>query len=254
MTKPRLLDLFCGAGGCTKGYQRAGFYVIGVDINPQPNYCGDEFVQYDALDYVRWLCDGWRSAYIRISDLAAIHVSPPCQAYTSLRSLHKKREYPDLIAPTRELLVAAGIPYVIENVENARRHLIDPVLICGSMFDPPMDVQRHRYFEANWPLAHPQWPCRHKLWDYRYRSLDQRKKRGSRVVQVHGGGQHGRDYLLSRVVGVHGHVNYEGEGELRKRAMGIDWMTQAELAEAIPPAYTELIGHQLMQHVERVAA
>lgn len=242
--KPRLLDLFCGAGGAAMGYSRAGFDVVGVDIKLQLNYPFG-FAQDDALVVLKDYADGFRP----FGHLDAIHASPPCQAYTSLRSLHKTREYADLIAPTRELLQATGLPYVIENVELARKHLIDPVLICGSMFDPPLDVKRHRYFEANWPLQHPEWPCRHKLWDYRYRSLDQRKKRGSRVVQVHGGGQHGREYLLSRVVGVHGHTNYSGEAELRNKAMGIDWMSQAELSEAIPPAYTEFIGHQLMQHV-----
>jgi DNA (cytosine-5)-methyltransferase 1 len=244
MSRPRLLDLFCGAGGAAVGYHRAGFDVVGVDIRLQPNY-PFEFVQGDALEFAATPCE-W--------EFDAIHASPPCQAYTSLRQLHQGREYPELIGPTRELLLATGLPYVIENVELARKHLRDPIKICGSMFDPPMDIRRHRYFEANWPLGPPQWPCRHKLWDFRFNSLDQRRKRGSRVVQVHGGAQHGREYVLSRTVGVHGHVNYSGEAELRKRAMGIGWMTQAELSEAIPPAYTELIGHQLLQHVRARAA
>lgn len=248
--KPRLLDLFCGAGGCTKGYQRSGFYVVGVDVRPQPNYCGDEFVQADALDVLRHSGFGaWESNF------DAIHASPPCQAKSSLRTLHPNRDYPDLIEPVRALLLETGLPYVIENVEGAKRDLVDPVLICGSMFDPPLDVKRHRYFEANWPLEPPVWPCRHKLWDYRYRSLDQRNKKGSRVVQVFGGNNHGREYLLSRVVGVHGHTNYSGEAELRNAAMGIQWMRQDELAEAIPPVYTELIGAQLLDHLRaRTAA
>lgn len=247
--KPRLLDLFCGAGGCAKGYQRAGFYVVGVDIRPQPRYCGDEFHQADALPFLRGVIAGSGGR-----GFDAIHASPPCQAKTTLRNLHRDREYPELIATTRDLLLKTGLPYVIENVEGARADLIDPILICGSMFDPPMDVRRHRYFEANWPLAHPAWPCRHKLWDFRYRSLDKRKKRGSRVVQIHGGSQHGREYLLARTAGVHAHVNYAGEADLRNRAMGIDWMTQDALAEAIPPAYTELIGLQLLQHIRQVEA
>lgn len=245
-----MLDLFCGAGGCSVGYARAGFEVVGVDLHPQPNY-PYIFHQADALEV---LADNGWGAWLIDRDFVAIHASPPCQFASSLRSLHKSRDYLNLIPPTRELLRATGLPYVIENVEQARKHLVDPVLICGSMFDPVMDVKRHRYFEANWPLQHPMWPCRHSLWDFRYRSLDQRKKKGSRVVMVHGeGSQHGREYLLSRVVGVHGHTNYAGEKELREQAMGIDWMTSDELSQAIPPAYTELIGHQLMAQI-KVAA
>jgi DNA (cytosine-5)-methyltransferase 1 len=243
--RPRLLDLFCGAGGCAKGYQLAGFDVVGVDHQPQPNYPFHAF-EGDALAVLRCLLsgntfDGGRG----LSHFHAIHASPPCQAYTSLRTLQGDREYADLIEPTRELLKATGLPYVIENVEGARRALRDPVLICGSMFDPPLDVKRHRYFEANWPLEPPMWPCRHKLWDYRYPSLDKRKRRAFRTVPVHDGGQ----VAMSRVVGVHGNLNYAGEGELRSRAMEIDWMTQAELTQAIPPAYTELIGRQLLQEI-----
>jgi DNA (cytosine-5)-methyltransferase 1 len=247
--KPRLLDLFCGAGGAAMGYHRAGFEVVGVDINPQPNY-PFQFFLGDALEFVaRDIREGFIDQEFVGFD--AIHASPPCQAYSSVtRVSGKPLDHPDLIGPTRDLLEATGLPYVIENVEGARRELRDPILICGSMFDPPLDVRRHRYFESNWGLRDPMWPCRHKLWDYRYPSLDKRKRRAMRVVPVHGGGQ----MALSRVVGVHGHVNYTGEAELRRRAMQIDWMTQGELSEAIPPAYTELIGHQLLTHIEKKEA
>lgn len=247
--RPRLLDLFCGAGGAAVGYHRAGFDVVGVDIRPQPNY-PFEFVQADALDVIQ--CG---TGYIAIElgdDFDAIHASPPCQRYAGVTKVAgNQADHPDLIGPTRELLFAMGLPYVIENVPDARHELRDPIFICGSMFDPPMDIKRHRYFEANWSLNPPMWPCRHKLWDYRYRSLDKQRRRAGRVVQVHGGGQ---TAPASRVVGVHGHVNYMGEAELRRRVMGIDWMTMAELSQAIPPAYTELIGHQLIQHVKARAA
>jgi DNA (cytosine-5)-methyltransferase 1 len=242
-----LLDLFCGAGGAARGYQLAGFHVTGVDIKPQPRYAGDYFIQADALDYLDEALD--RFCPFNLYDV--IHASPPCQRYAGITKVAgDQAQHPDLIAPTRGLLIATGLPYVIENVPDARRELVNPIYICGSMFDPPLDVKRHRYFEANWPLEPPTWPCRHKLWDYRFPSLDKRKRRASRVVQVHGGGQ----MAASRVVGVHGNVNYAGEGELRKRAMGIDWMTQAELSQAIPPAYTEFIGHQLLEHIGAVAA
>jgi DNA (cytosine-5)-methyltransferase 1 len=246
VSKLRGFDAFCGAGGCTRGYQLAGFEMWGCDVKPQPRYAGERFFRADALELLADL------EFMAQFDF--VHASPPCQHYTSLRSLHKQRDYPDLIAPTRELLEATGLPYVIENVELARKRMRDPILVCGSMFDPPMDVKRHRYFEANWPLEPPMWPCRHKLWDYRYRSLDQRKKRSSRVVQVHGGNQHGREYLLARVVGVHGHTNYAGEAELRNAAMGIDWMSQDELTEAIPPKYTAHVGAQLALRLAEAAA
>ena len=133
--RPRLLDLFAGAGGAAMGYHRAGFDVVGVDINPQPNY-PFEFIQADALEYMRsWLSDrptrvGWHV------EADAIHASPPCQAHTAMShrwrgkgGLADKR--PELIAPTRELLQATGLPYVIENVVGARGHMVDPVLIHG---------------------------------------------------------------------------------------------------------------------------
>jgi len=110
---------------------------------------------------------------------------------------------------------------VIENVEQARDHLIDPVLICGSMFDPVMDVKRHRLFEANWPLEHPQWPCGTRSGLYRTAASTAKEEGHARRA----GSRHEsawREYALSRVVGVHGHENYTGERQLREAAMGID--------------------------------
>jgi DNA (cytosine-5)-methyltransferase 1 len=112
-----------------------------------------------------------------------------------------------------------------------------------------MHVRRHRYFEANWPLKGPRFGCYHAILEPRYRSLDQRRKRRkpSRFVTVYGQGTH--QVPLSRVIGVHGEPNYAGELDMRKWAMGIDWMTNEELSQAIPPAYTEVIGRQLMEHL-----
>jgi DNA (cytosine-5)-methyltransferase 1 len=216
-----------GAGGCAAGYQQAGFYVVGVDIAPQPRYCGDEFVQADAFDVVidrRF-----------VSSFDAIHASPLCKAHTSMARLHPDREWPDQITPLRPLLEATGLPWVIENVPGAPLH--DPVLICGSMFDPPMDVRRHRLFEANWPLRYPDWPCRHKLWSKRF-PAEHRKTRGGMV----------------RVVGVYGGGRYAGSDALRRQAMGIDWMRREELTQAIPPAYTEFIGQQMAAHLSHPSA
>lgn len=209
--KPRLLDLFCGAGGCTKGYQRAGFHVVGVDIEAQPNYCGDEFLRDDALAYLRRVVLNGGGNY------DAIHASPPCQAFTKARKL-QGRDHVDLVAPTRKLLKQTNLPYVIENVKGAP--LIATVVLEGQMF-PELNVHRPRLFETNWPLEVsiliPPPPRQTKM---------------------------GRPPVPGEAMQVVGHFSDVPAG---RKAMGIDWMTQGELAQAIPPAYTELVGHQLMQ-------
>jgi DNA (cytosine-5)-methyltransferase 1 len=218
--KPRLLDLFCGAGGCTKGYQRAGFEVMGIDIEPQPNYCGEGFMQRDALHMLE----------MQLPELGfdAIHASPPCQAYSyATRRNGTQDRHPDLVGPTRELLKATGLPYVIENVPGAP--LIDPTQICGSGLG--LRVRRHRLFETNFPLMGV--PCSHG-WQ---RSNNNRIRSGYKppensVVPVYGGGQAGFDVATCR------------------EAMGIPWMTTDELNNAIPPAYTEHIGQYLLTHLQ----
>jgi DNA (cytosine-5)-methyltransferase 1 len=157
-----MLDLFCGAGGCTKGYQDAGFYVVGVDLHPQPNYCGDSFIQDDALEYLHWLIAGSGGPYW-IEDFDGIHASPPCQFATDYQRTGQVGEHENLIPRTRALLEATGLPYVIENVEGARGELRRWAMLCGSMFDPVLDVERHRYFETNWGFIHGR-RCRHGLW------------------------------------------------------------------------------------------
>jgi len=217
----RLLDLFCGAGGAAMGYHRAGFEVVGVDIAPQKHY-PFEFHQADALEY----------CIEHGHEFDAIHASPPCQLYSRVsgRSIKArgKHQYPNLIAPCRRVLQKHGHLWVMENVEGAP--LRNAIILCGSAFG--LDVRRHRLFEANVCLFSP--GCLHQLQAPRFRTLDSRRK--------------GR---LASVIGVHGHLNYAGELELRKRAMGIDWMTNKELSQAIPPAYTEHIGKQLIAILER---
>ncbi len=220
MNRPRLLDLFCGAGGAAVGYHRAGFDVVGVDIKPQPHY-PFTFIQADALEvFARdfWLLGG-------IQNFAAIHASPPCQAFTDLKDMHNALAHDDLLTPTRELLKETGLPYVIENVEGAP--MTPTITLCGSSFGLGAEgarLQRHRHFETNWPLLGP--PCAHGV--------------ARRVIGVYGG--HGRDRRRT--------VNTQDfSTEARREAMGIDWMTGAELSQAIPPAYCELIGHQLMAHI-----
>lgn len=217
--KPRLLDLFCGAGGAAMGYSRAGFDVVGVDIKPQPHY-PFEFVQADALTFL--------SPNYDYEPFDAIHASPPCQRYSAVTPAQRRNEHPDLIAATRWMLQATGLPYVIENVAGAP--LIAPFRLCGSSFGLPL--QRHRYFESN--VAQPSIRCAH---------YDLPKN-----VPIF---RHGRWYI-SRFVNVYG----TGGGKAADRwaeAMGIDWMTRAEMAEAIPPAYTEFIGARLIRAVEVAA-
>lgn len=217
----RLLDLFCGAGGAGMGYYRAGFDVVGVDINPQPNY-PFEFVQADAMTYP---LDGFD----------AIHASPPCHDHSNVTGQNRKASGVKgtgwMLAATLERLAAAGLPFVVENVETAEfPRTVYRFRLCGSSFG--LDVRRHRWFASNLAMLQP--PCAHRLQAPRFRSLDSRRKPGS----------------LATVVGVHGHLNYAGESELRKRAMGIDWMDDHELTQAIPPAFTNYIGEQLVAHLE----
>ena len=225
MTRPRLLDLFCGAGGAAMGYHRAGFEVVGVDIRPQPHY-PFEFHQADALDYP---LDGFD----------AIHASPPCHDHSTVTGRNRKAQGMKgtgwMLAATVDRLLDVGLPWVVENVEGARMPASVAVYrLCGSSFG--LDVRRHRLFASNVAPLVP--PCDHSWQTPRFRSLNSRSKTG-----------------LASVVGVHGHLNYAGEFELRCKAMGIDWMTNDELSQAIPPAYTEFIGRQLVAHLDaRVAS
>lgn len=199
---PLLLDLFCKAGGAGMGYHRAGFTVVGVDIEPQPNY-PFEFVQADAIDYL--IDEGNR--------FDAIHASPPCQAYSNAAKI-MKRKHPELIAATRAAMPSK--PWVIENAEGSP--LINPITLCGSMFN--LGTYRHRLFESSLVLRVPQ----HKAHDKPTTKMGRPPKPGE----------------MMHVVG-----NFSGVAAARI-AMGIDWMTRDELREAIPPAYTEWIGRQLL--------
>jgi DNA (cytosine-5)-methyltransferase 1 len=208
--RPLLLDLYCGAGGAGTGYHRAGFDVVGVDIAPQPNY-PHLFIQSDAVAFLR---RNWRH-------FAAVHASPPCQAYSPLGALSPDKVYPDLLAPTRDALRETGLPYVIENVMSAPLDKASSVVLCGGMFG--LRTYRHRRFEPGNGVtltapAHPKHIIRTAT-----------KQRRALWAQ-------GWHVSITGDVGV-----YVGP-----EAMGIDWMTGNELCEAIPPAYTELLGGQLI--------
>ena len=209
----RLLDLFCGAGGAAMGYYRAGFdHIVGVDIEPQPNY-PFVFVQDDALEYLKE--HGHKYDFI--------HASPPCQAYSiGARWRGTAKNHPEYIDITRELLMKVDKPYVIENVPGAP---IDKDLkLCGTMFG--LKVIRHRYFEIKPEILILTSVCKHN------------------------GTVRNGDFVT---VAGHGGDNIAGNFTLKswQQAMGINWMKKEELAEAIPPAYTEFIGRQILATQER---
>ncbi len=212
--RPRLLDLFSGAGGAARGYQLAGFHVTGVDHAPQPRYIGDEFHQADALTFP---LDGFD----------AIHASPPCQAYSTMGQKHPETQakHDALIPPVRAWLQAFGLPYVIENVPGARRELDHPIQLCGRAFG--LGVGRHRLFECSFSCMSLACQCDGNELPV-YGKLD-----GRRVWTR----TDGSELRAARTL------------EQARAAMGIDWMVWAQLTQAIPPAYTEHIGHYLMAAV-----
>lgn len=237
-TRPRALDLFCKAGGAAMGLYQAGFDVVGVDIEDQPRY-PFEFFQCDALSF---LDAGGAEGF------DFIWASPPCQRYTSLRSMPNARnDHPDLVAPTRERLRDSGLPYTIENVGGAPL-LSGSIMLCGTMFglgvkEANAELRRHRFFECSFAILTP--ACRHSR----------------QVVGVYGGdGPHyDRPPRRPKTVGVWGsaggYSHRDGAQQFstteRSEAMGIRWMTGKELSQAIPPAYSEYIGRQVIDILER---
>jgi len=212
MSKPRLLDLFCKAGGASVGYHRAGFEVIGIDIKKQKRY-PFKFIQADALEILKDI------EYLKTFDVLA--GSPPCQTHSITQHLRnaqgKSTDKVDLIPQTREGFIKSGKPYVIENVPGAP--LLNALTLCGSSFG--LKVRRHRLFESNVLLTGL--PCDHKT--------------------------------QGRPIGIYGSMrdNIPKGGktaesiEQEREAMGIDWMLWGDLVEAIPPAYTEHIGKQVIE-------
>jgi len=200
----RALDLFCCAGGASAGLRMAGFDVVGVDIKRHDRY-PFEFICADALSHP---LDGYDF----------IWASPPCQAHTKAQRI-QGNSHPDLIDPIRRRLVKTGVPYCIENVEGAP--LIDPILLCGSMFG--IRTYRHRLFECSFPVEQPEHP-EHK---------SPLRKMGRPV----------RDGEFMHIVG-----NFSG-ADLAREIMGMPWASRDELREAIPPVFSEYIGGFALSHI-----
>lgn len=243
--KPRLLDLFCGAGGAAMGYHRAGFEVVGVDIEPQPNY-PFEFHQGDALKVLENLIDNRAIAFAKdnfqhlyvLDEIEAIHASPPCQAYSCLRIMRNAGQHPRLIEPLREHLQTTGKPYVIENVPGAP--LLDPITLCGSSFglqtSKGHQLRRHRKFESNVHILFVP-PCQHGIktvgiFGNKARDTGQEKRHYAKDKKTRG-------FPIGVAIPSH-------EGLI---AMGCEWMNIKEACQAIPPAYTEYIGKYLLQFI-----
>jgi DNA (cytosine-5)-methyltransferase 1 len=205
----RALDLFCGAGGAARGLQRAGFHVTGIDNRPQPRYAGDLFIRGDAM-----------APPVDLAGFDFIWASPPCQAYTPLRALQNGKQYPDLVAAVRSMLIVSGRLYAIENVPGAP--LGYHVQLCGEMFG--LRTIRHRRFETSWLMFQPEHPA-HTA------PTSTRQRRACWDAGMH--------------ISVTGDVGtYVG-----RLAMGIDWMSGDELSQAIPPAYAEFIGRSAIADI-----
>lgn len=201
MSRPVLLDLFCGAGGASLGYNRAGFDIVGVDVKPQPNY-PFTFIRGDAIEVLGHLSNTFD----------VIHASPPCQFYSKATHATGDRSWHIRTIPSvRDALIKAGKPYVIENVVSARFDLEDPILVCGTSLG--LRVRRHRYFEVHPRISLNLLGCLHADDDFTF---------------------------------THGNKNTESQ---YRAAMDCDWMTTRESREAIPPAYTEIIGSTIMSQV-----
>lgn len=222
----RVLAAYCGVGGCTRGYQQAGFHVTGVDIAPQPRYCGDKFIQGDAVDYIV------RHGH----EYDLIHAGPPCQhdcTLTAGTNAGRGFQYPDLLEPTRAALELTGRPFVIEQPPGraSKRMRVDATL-CGEMFG--LRVLRHRNFElGRWSMPKPQ----------------HLKHRGRVAGMRHG------QWFTGPYFAVYGDGGGKGSVQEWQQAMGINWTdVRKEIAEAIPPAYAHRLGTAFQDHFATAAA
>lgn len=228
MSAPKLLDLFCGAGGASMGYHRAGFQVTGVDIEPHADYpfpmiVGDAMTVLSCPDI--------------LASFDAVAASPPCPRYSAATPAANRENHPDLVAPVRDALIAWGGTYAIENVPGAP--LVNPILLCGSMFG--LGVRRHRLFETNVFILRPE--CDHRGQGQTYGVYGDHGDLNGPVPRPDG---------TSRAVKAR-------DAAHARELMGIDWMVNGErngwsdLADSIPPAYTQYLGEHLLERLEAAA-
>ena len=225
MSKPRLLDTYCCASGCSEGYSRAGFEPYGIDIKPQPHY-PFPFLQMDALEALDRLIKGEGLTFsngemLYLKDFAAVHASPPCQDF--IPTIPKLHGTAHLLNDTRQLLIKAQKPYVIENIPGAP--LRADYILCGCMFNLPR-LRRQRWFETSWNGFMLRPTCQHP----------------EHHISVTGHGIPSANYYRDKLRG----PEYQ---RLANLAMGIDWMNRDERAQAIPPAYLEYLGKYLLRAV-----
>ena len=257
MPRPRIADLFCGAGGAAMGLHRAGFDVIGFDTEVQKNYPFD-FVRQDALT-------------VDLSPFDAVWASPPCQGYSIMNNLPwlRGREYPLLILPVREALEALGKPYIIENVMGARHgakglqkrgleaHGMQAGWLSGGMFKLPF--YRHRLLESNWFWMQPGHPKHMAVIKHgplfgnnggRLATMVYSANNGKDLARWQDGAREAKDAMTRDRNGAQANgvdVGHAKGWRLAAEAMGIDWMKREELTQAIPPAYSEFLGRDLMR-------
>jgi DNA (cytosine-5)-methyltransferase 1 len=247
MSRPKLLDLYCGEGGAAAGYMAAGWDVVGIDLADKSKRYPGEFIQGDALATLRRVIEGmpW---------FDAIHASPPCQGYSiaTAGNPEARDKHQRLIAATRELLILTGLPWIIENVEQARSQMVNPILLCGRSFGlgandedgHPLILDRHRLFESNVPLTAPAHP----------------KHGAEQVAGVYGGSRRSSKPNATpaddRYAARHErHGGYVPRSKaVQQRLLRIDWMTVKGMQESIPPLYAEFVGLQLLAHLQDVAA
>lgn len=257
MGRPKLLDLFCCEGGASEGYRRAGFDVYGVDLFRHRGEDGKlrgyrrqrypfPAIQGDCIAVMASLLAGSRLHFdndetLGLDDFASLAASPPCQAYSITKNAHRS-SHPELIEPTRAALIQSGLPYVMENVEGAKRQMLSPLMLCGTEFGLRATdtdglkvwLKRHRLFESNYLLMGAG-GCQHP--------------RDILCAGVYGNGSPSRDAAKARAGGY-----TPPSQQVRADLMGIDWMSRNGLSQSIPPAYTEHIGRQLLDHLARAAA
>ena len=206
----RALDLFCCAGGATRGLQLAGYHVTGVDCDPQPRYIGDRFVLGDAMAWLRGEAES-------LDSFDLIWASPPCQRYTRMINATRKATHPNLLPAVAAILRRQPIPYIIETVDGGQVYMRDPLMLCGSMFG--LGIYRHRYFEiGHSPGLIMTPPCNHSVPPVLITGVSRKLVQGKRI-------EHTADEC--------------------RAASGLHWMRRSDMDQAIPPAYSLFLAKQI---------